>query len=734
MHDQVIYLLTVLTERNTYALKDGFLYCSKEKVKVGQRVKIVFNKVELTGFVIKVETSDKDIAEISDEYGFDILEIKEIIDEKPIIKEDLIELVKRISDRYFYPLVGALQTMLPPELKPRSLSNVTKIQYEKYYVLHKDKIPEKKTPAMEKILAKLNYFSQIPTSMIGKSKSLNTLLECGAITIKQVEKYRYKIEKIYDYENEITLTEDQEKAFKGIFESDKTISLLFGVTGSGKTEVYIKAIEKVINEGKRALVLVPEIALTPLMISRIVSYFDENMIAIMHSSLTNAQKYDEYRKIADNKIKIVIGTRSAIFVPLNDIGLIIIDEEDSSTYKEENPNLIPYVVKDVAAYRANYYGAKVILGSATPLVETMAKVKNGDYNMFRLEKRYHEAELPQVEIVDKKDFNNFTYQSTIFSIRLIQEIKDRIAKNESVILLINNRGYGRNLYCRECGHSFKCTRCGNTLVYHKEDNTLRCHHCDFKMKKPDKCPKCGSKYLAFSGYGIERVEEEFKKIFNVPYLVLDSDRTPKSLQISTILSKFEKKEALVLIGTQIVSKGHDFDDVTLVGILNADYLLNYPSYRARESTFSLILQTIGRAGRKDKKGLAIVQTSYQDDYAISCAINNDYEGFYEYEIAERKSTFNPPFYNILCIQLRSKKLADLKIFGAEVHSFYKKVSENTIVCPFSIIREFKDYCVGRVYIKYKSLADIKEQTLALLLAFSKNQKIKIDVIPNPLDF
>lgn len=467
------------------------------------------------------------------------------------------------------------------------------------------------------------------------------------------------------------------------------------------------------------------------MISRISSYFDEE-IAVLHSSLTPLEKYDEYRKIKNNLVRIVIGTRSAIFAPLNNIGIICIDEEDSTSYKEEE--LLSYNAKDVALMRIKYHHAKLILGSATPSIESMAKAKTNQYELLMLEKRYNQQNLPAVQVVDRANFLNYSSKSSIFSLPLIKVIKEKIIKGEQVILFINNRGYANSLVCRECGETFKCPHCGLNLIYHKEDNTLKCHHCEYSIKKPLKCPNCSSKYLGYTGFGIEKMEEDFKKIFNVPYLVLDSDRTPKTLQISTILKKFANKEALVLIGTQIVSKGHDFDDVSLVGVLNADSLISYPSYKSKENAYSLLVQTIGRAGRKDKTGLAIIQTSFKDNFVIKCALNNDYESFYEHELKERKTFNNPPFFNLLSISLTSKKEELLEEVSKDIHSYFLYLKLDIIVNNFSMITKNKLGFTKKMYIKYKNLKEISPYIINLINIYKRKAHLSMKINVNPYDY
>lgn len=724
-----MYLIKISTPYNTLALNEFFYYASDKEIKKGVRVNIKFKSNDVIGFVIDCIKKDETLEKVEDELGFKLNYIDEIIDEDPIINDELFNLAITLSKQFFYPLVGVLQTMLSPSFRPAKTCNSLKENYDYFYELGK-KVDRNISKNEEKILQKFTIFPKIEKSKIGKSKSFEALLNDGFIKETKCKRYKYKIEKIYSYHNEFSLNEEQNKIFHEILESNDDVFLLHGVTGSGKTEVYIKCIEETLNKGKNAIVLVPEIALTPLMISRIVSYFDEE-IAVLHSSLTERERYDEYLKIKNEKVRIVIGTRSAIFAPLTNIGLICVDEEDSTSYKEENT--VTYNAKDVAIMRAKYYGGKVILGSATPSIESMGKALSKKYHLLELENKYNNKKV-NVRLIDRNNFKNYSSLSSIFSLDLIKEIKDRLYKNEQIILFINNKGYANSLVCRECGKSFKCPNCGLSLVYHKEDNSLKCHHCNYSIKKPTHCPHCDSKYLGYVGFGIEKVEEDFKKIFNVPYLVLDNDRTPKSTQIADILLKFSKKEANVLIGTQIVSKGHDFEDVALVGIVNADSLLIYPSYKTNENAYSLLTQSIGRAGRSNKQGLALIQTSQMNNQIIKFALNDDYQGFLKYELLERKTMQNPPFFNILAIVIQSKKKDYLDDYAKDIYCYFKYLELDVIINNFSYTRKITPYYERKMFIKYKKISDIEKYIRILIDTYKSKPDISLKICINPYDY
>ena len=728
-----MYLLKILAEYNLYTLNSPFYYCSDEKIDVGTRVYINFNENEILGFVIESAFKEEDIKQLSLELGYDLKYITKKIDDEPIINEELFQLSNLLSKRYFYPLIGVLQTILPKTLRPKKESCRSKISYDVYYKINRNNKFDlsKLTNNERKIILKFKNCDEIPKKNLCQSKSLKSLLDNNIIYLFKTEKYRLKLEKIYDYEKVINLTDEQQRALDEYENSNYLVYLLYGVTGSGKTEVYIKIIEKALESGKTALILVPEIALTPLMISRILSYFCVD-IAVLHSSLTESELYDEYRKIKQGKAKIVIGTRSAIFAPLTNIGIIIIDEEHSDTYKENNT--LCYDARDVAFIRASYYKCKVILGSATPSIESMSKAKSDVYKLLCLSNRYNNMQLAKIITIDRKKFDNFSSISQIFSLRVIQEIKLRLMLNEQTIIFINTKGYGRSVYCRECGYVFKCPHCDVNLTYYKEDNTLRCSHCGYKIKKPKKCPKCNSPYISFMDFGIQKVEEDFKRIFNVPYLVLDGDRTPKSLQITDVLNKFSKKESLVLIGTQIVSKGHDFGDVTLVVVMNADSLLSIPTYRASENAFDLITQTIGRSGRSNKEGIAIIQTSFANNYAIKYAIESDYIDFYKAEIQKRQLLKNPPFYKIIGIEVISKNPELSYNTCLDIRNYFLVLKLDIILNDVTYPYWFKGNYKAILYLKCKKISNIQDDLLDLINIYNKKTKVKIKINVNPIDY
>ncbi len=419
-----------------------------------------------------------------------------------------------------------------------------------------------------------------------------------------------------------------------------TTYLLHGITGSGKTEVYLNLIQKTIEKGKKAILLVPEIALTPQMISRVISRFPDR-VAVIHSSLTIKQRYEQWKKIKENEVDVVVGARSAVFAPFDNIGIIIVDEEHENTYKSESSPR--YHAVEIARYRAKQDGAVLLLASATPSVDSYYKAKNGKYKLLELNKRATDAALPEVKIVDmRKELE--AGNMSVFSNMLCNEIKSNIQNNKQTILFLNRRGHSSFVSCRSCGYTVKCPHCNVSMTYHKHKNKMMCHYCDYMCDYPQKCPQCGSGYIKHFGTGTQKVAEEIEKLFpNATYLRMDADTTSDRTAHERILDEFTQNNINILIGTQMVTKGLDFENVTLVGVLAADMSLNQDDYRAAERTFNLITQVCGRAGRGKYTGKAIIQTYSPDDDTIILSSMHDYKSFYQNEIEFRQMMVYPPF-------------------------------------------------------------------------------------------
>ena len=657
----IIGVLVELSNKNIdkifdYSVPDNL----KDKIKVGIRVKVPFGKMELEGFVIEIKNS----SDIS------VKDILEVVDDEVILNEELLELGKKIQEDTLSTLISCYQIMLPKALKAKNGMVINK-KFDTYYYLNKDIVCYGKLSASQDRIINLcmekEYVLRKELVDISLS-SLNTLIKKNILLEKKLEHYRLSYNEKIEPKKE--LTEDQMKVVNEVLLNKGYCPyLLYGVTGSGKTEVYMELIEDALNRGKTSIVLVPEISLTPQMVLRFQKRFGDNIAAI-HSALSDGEKYDEWRRIVKGEAKIVIGARSAIFAPLKNIGMIIIDEEHSDSYKQDDSNP-RYSAKDVALIRAKYHDCPLIMGSATPSLEAFARAKKGVFKLLELPNRINGKELPKINIIDMNEIIKKTKGH--FSEELLAAISLRLKKKEQVILLLNRRGYSSFVTCKNCGYTFKCPNCDITLTYHKSSRTLRCHYCGYGTKVYDTCPNCHEKSINDLGVGTERIEEELGKLFPESRILrMDFDTTSRKGMHEKMITAFKNQEYDILLGTQIVSKGLDFDNVTLVGVINADTSLNIPDFRSSETTFSLLAQVAGRAGRSTKEGEVIIQTFNPDHYAIQYTKKHDYLGFYNKEMFIRRELKYPPFYYICYLKISGK---DSDYIYGEVNKI-KKVLEN----------------------------------------------------------
>lgn len=477
--------------------------------------------------------------------------------------------------------------------------------------------------------------------------TIKSLESKGIVKIEMVEYYRKSINKLAYKDKEISLNKEQKEIYESILDkinyNSRKVTLLHGVTGSGKTEIYLELIEYMLSQGMDSIFLVPEIALTPQMIARVRNRFGD-IVGVFHSMLSEGEKHDVFREIKEGNVRVVIGTRSALFLPFTSLGLIVIDEEHEMSYRSE---MTPkYDSIEVARYMAYKQGVTVLLASATPSISDYYRAEKGEYDLLTLNKRANNKPMPEIEVVDMREELHKGNKDDL-SEKMIEEIQRTVESGNQAILFLNRRGFASFLTCKDCGHVFRCDRCDISLTYHKYKNKGVCHYCGKEEIIPDKCPECGNKNISPIGIGTEKIELYLKEKFpDYKILRVDKDTTSKKGQLEKILNSFNSGQADILIGTQILSKGHDFDNVTLVGIISADMMLNYPDYRAFESTFQLITQVSGRAGRSDKEGKVILQSYNTEHYAIQKAIDYDYKGFYQKEIAIRKTFGYEPFNNI----------------------------------------------------------------------------------------
>ncbi|MEO4053577.1 primosomal protein N' [Solibacillus sp. CAU 1738] len=501
---------------------------------------------------------------------------------------------------------------------------------------------------------------------------LLAVIEKGAAQFIQEEVYRDPFTKEVARTNFLTLTDEQDEALTQITSAmDNHLAetfLLHGVTGSGKTEVYLQAIQHTLQEGKEAIVLVPEISLTPQMTERFRSRFGE-LVAVMHSGLSVGEKYDEWRKIQQGKVKVVVGARSAIFAPFHNVGIIILDEEHESTYKQEDAPR--YHARDVAIWRSEFHHCPVILGSATPALESFARAKKNVYKLLSLKVRAKKQALPAVEIVDMREQLKLGNRS-MFSERLIEAIGTRLENKQQIVLFLNRRGYSSFVLCRDCGTVVQCPNCDISLTYHRSNEKLKCHYCGYDEYVPQSCPECQSEHIRFFGTGTQKVEEEIYKLFpEARILRMDVDTTSQKGSHEQLLDAFGRGEADILLGTQMIAKGLDFPNITLVGVLSADTSLHIPDYRAGERTFQLLTQVSGRAGRHELPGEVIIQTYTPEHYAIELAKEQQYEPFYVREMHARRQAGYPPYYYLALVQVSHEDVVMAAEYAAKAAEYLR---------------------------------------------------------------
>ncbi len=694
-------------------------------LKVGMRVVVPFGKQTLEGFVLKIY-ENKDVS-----LENKLKEIISIVDTYPILNEELLTLGKYISKTTLCSLMTSYQAMLPKALKAKKKVNMTP-KYDTYicinYGMYNNDI--KFNASQEKILELLKENKKVKKEVLNKISvsSVNTLLKKNILLEEKEENYRYNL--INEEKIKFNLNEEQQKVYKEIFNFINTNEtfLLYGVTGSGKTNVYMKVIEDVIKNNKTAILLVPEISLTPQIIKRFTSYFSN--IAVLHSGLSDGEKYDEWRKINEGKVNIVIGARSAIFAPLKNIGVIIIDEEHSQTYKQENNPR--YNAIDIAKERCKYHNCPLILGSATPSLESFARAKKNVYKLLELKNRYNNNTMPKVEIIDMN--KEFKKASGYFSNALIDQIKETLERKEQVILFLNRRGYSSFLTCSSCGYVEKCPNCDISLTYHKSSNMLRCHYCGYATKRKKLCPKCQEEFKDY-GIGTEKVEEELKSLIKDAKIIrMDVDTTTTKNAHAKIINSFLEEKYNILVGTQMIAKGLDFPNVTLVGVLNADIGLNFPDFRSSETTFSLLNQVLGRSGRGNKEGKVLIQTFNPEHYAIAYTKNHDYLGFYNEEMKIRKILKYPPYYYICSIKIISKDYNLASKSSYDVVNYLKQNIKNEIILGPSVCNVFKlnNNYRFQIIIKYKDVNNILEYLTNIEHHYFNKKDIKIEIDFNPL--
>ena len=751
-----------------------YTYCDRnDEFEIGQRVVVSFRNRQKTGLII---TRDSD-----EEKEYKVLPIEKKVENSLELSPEYIKLLVWIKKYYLSTYEQVISSAIPGDLS---------IKYEKIYRIKKldemiidemvdrefIKLVEERSVVTKATLNK-NFGKDLINDMLekailGKNEKMIYLLDERLVENKEQQKVidyfdqrlafkeRYLVEKIgegaikyalkkeyialeSEYKNinnveeieideEITLknkilNEEQQRAKEEVIQGKESFYLIKGVTGSGKTEVYISIIKEGFKQGKGSIFLVPEISLTPQMIDRFKGEFKEN-IAILHSKMTNKERANEWYNIYTGKKKIVLGVRSAIFAPVENLGYIFLDEEHENTYKQDNNPR--YNAKQVAIMRGQFEGAKVILGSATPSIESYYYAKKGMLKLIELKNRYNNASMPKIELVDMKEEKDI-----YFSEKLLEGIRETLLKKEQVLLLLNRKGYSTYIQCGDCGHVEECSHCSIKYSYYASQGVMKCNYCGQTKKYTGHCSKCGSKNLVHSGKGVERVEEEIKKYFDVNIVRVDSEISKDRDYFDRVYFDFLNKKYDIMIGTQLISKGLHFPDVTLVGVINADTILNFPDFRAGEKTFQLMLQVAGRAGRESKEGRVLIQTYQPESIVLKKIVDDDYEGFYNYEIGIREILGYPPFGKVINIGISSKNEKYLETFVKEFYNDIKYDKIDMFMPHRSLVYKVKDRYRYNIFAKgsKKEINRFKSILKRKLGKYENNQKVRIVVDVDPIN-
>ena len=696
------------------------------------RVIVPFGRGNKTSVAFVYEMIDKI------DVDYEIKDILEIIDNKRLISDELMDLAFFMSKTYMSPIQASLKQVMPPtnikniktffyskskedseilnflsnsktmeEITNRfgeineeisnlvdegkigisyDIKNTQSIRYDEFVYLTGKNISLNANASKQ--MAIIDYLKNHGETKLLKvlketqaaKSSLNALVKKGIVGVIKRESKK-EITNNYNKYNKLSLNDEQLSAFEKIKSNPAGHFLLFGVTGSGKTEIFLQMVEEVINQGKEAIILVPEISLTPQTIERFKGRFDEK-IAIIHSRLTPSERFDQWRMINNGEVKIAIGARSAIFAPFKNLGIIIIDEEHDNSYiSSQDPK---YHTNEIAKFRANYNNCNLILASATPSINTMSKTQNGEYELIHLTKRINNN-LPDIEIVDlKEELKNSNY--SIISYRLQEEIRNNIGKKEQTILFLNKIGHNSYTFCRTCGYVIKCEACDVAMTYHKNIDKLICHYCGRTQNQPKVCPNCHSKKIKEFGAGTEKLEEEVRYLFpDANIMRMDSMKATNKSSYHKMYLGMKNNDIDILLGTQMIAKGLDFKNVTLVGIISADLSLNVGDFRAQENTFELLTQVAGRSGRDKKKGKVIIQTYRPDNFVIQAVKNNDYPNYYKNELIERSAFSYPPYKNIISIKIidtdRIKTIDTSREFATALRNNLNNLDKVEIIGP-----------------------------------------------------
>ena len=736
----------VIIDRSAKKLNRTFDYNIPKEIEdlviVGSSVLVPFGKAKQLeeAYVIGIKKNTE-------------FEVKDIAKVNHNLTDRQIRLAKWMAKKYFCNVSECIKLMSAPgskrknEVKEKTINVIyLKKEIEEIELdIHTGKIKsEKQKRALEFIKENEGC----------TASEIELFTECSKSILKTLEKNGYiefiekKVERDpLEYKNiekttKLQLTEEQEKAYERIKESIENEKyeefLLYGVTGSGKTEIYLQLIEKALEKGKTAIMLVPEISLTPQTINRFIARFGKETLAVLHSKLSIGERYDEWNKIKNGQANIIIGARSAIFAPTENIGIIIIDEEHDSSYKSESSPR--YSAKEIATILGKHGEFPVVLGTATPDITTYYKAKNKEITMLTLTQRANNSQLPEVKIIDLKQ-ELAEGNRSILSTELYEEMKKNLKNKRQTILFLNRRGFSTFIMCRECGYTMQCKNCNISMTYHRFENKLKCHYCGYEEKVVTTCPNCQSSKIRYFGTGTQKIEEEVNKIFpEATTIRMDVDTVTKKNSHEEILEKFKNEKIDILIGTQMIVKGHHFPNVTLVGVIAADTSLNIDDYKANERTFQILTQVAGRAGREKLPGKVVIQTYNPDNFSIDLAQKHDYKEFYNIEIALRKQLKYPPFCDIILISFTGTNEKELISTSEYVYNFLDAKMDKEKYSVFrpvpSPIDKIQNKIRWRMIVKgkmtVKAYEDINQCLVNVYSKNIKNTKVWADINPNSM--
>ena len=711
-------------EHPVRAIDQVFTYTCESETEPGVRVEVDFNGRPVIGFVESCETTDETAAEAEARLGVTLKPVIRVLDSESLITPELHDLAMYMRDTTVSTAISCFQAMLPGKVKPQS--GRTEAVREKWVSVSDAECSL--TPKQLEAFLKVREAGEMRYSELRSMypNIARALVQKGALNVYEKEKEAVSTVSV-PVSAKFTLKEEQQKAMDEITGTDDAVYLLHGVTGSGKTEVYLQLAEKALQEGRQVLILVPEISLTPQMITRVSERFGAEL-AIYHSGLNPQEKYEQYRKVKNGLARIVVGTRSAVFLPFRDIGLIVVDEEHDGSYKQENQPA--YHCRDIAIWRGKYHHCKVILGSATPSLESYARGIRNVYHLVEIPHRINEG-LPAVTVIPLKECMK-KGQSYIVTEPPKEKIADRLAKHEQVILLLNRRGYHSMLRCRSCQEPLRCPHCDLAMSYHHAEKVMKCHTCGTALRIPKACPSCGSTagFSAF-GFGTERLENELHEAFPQARLLrMDADTTSRKNMHQEILGRFGRGEADILVGTQMIAKGLDYPNVTLVGVINGDEGLARTDFRSCEVTFDLLMQAGGRSGRAEHQGEVVYQVYDPDHYAVQAAVRQDYGMFFRYEMQFRHAGMYPPYTYMIALTVSGRKEASVNDLALTLRNMIS--GDFTVIGVISLLK-IRDSFRARLILKGKNLDVMRAAVREALNTVGRGKDIRVDVNPMVLD-